>query len=143
MTQETLPADFNETQALNLLHTLAAADPDYRALAQQLAPLALLSLPREEQASIAQATLEVLGEDRQWSPAIIALLNHPPPQGFDTDLLRAGLLVAVVFLLRTHIRFERKARRLAVTIEHKPTDSRVLTALLRKLASRLPTGDQG
>lgn len=143
MNAQTLPDDLNNTQALNLLHTLAAADPDYPPIAQQLAPLALLSLSPDEQAEIAHATLEVLNEDPQQSPAMIALLNQPPPQRFGADLLSAGLLVAVVFLLRTHIRFQGKARTLAFTIEHQPADSQALTALLNKLSTLLPTGHQG
>ncbi|MCP4409606.1 MAG: hypothetical protein GY807_18020 [Gammaproteobacteria bacterium] len=139
MNEQTLPIDLNETQALNLLHTLAAADPDYPKVAKRLARLALVSLPPAEQAVIAHATLEVIGEDSQRAPAMIALLNHPPPQRFDAGLLSAGLLVAVVFLLRTHIRIEGKARGLAFTIEHKPADSKALTALLNRLAAFLPT----
>jgi hypothetical protein len=142
MSEQTLPNDLNETQALNLLHTLAADDPDYPRIAKQLAPLVLLSLPPNEQAIITHTTLEVLSEDPQRVPAIISLLDDPPPQRFDTDLLRASLLVAVVFLLRTHIRIEGKARDLTFTIGHKPSDSETLTALLTKLAALLPTGHQ-
>ncbi len=143
MNEQTLLDDLNETQALNLLHTLAAADPDYPRIAKQLAPLAVLSLTSDEQAAITHATLEVLGEDPQRAPAMSALLNSPPPQRFDAGLLSAGLLAAVVFLLRTHIRFEGKVRGLTFTIEHKPADSPALTALLKRLAALLPTGDQG
>jgi hypothetical protein len=142
MTEQTLTADLDETQALNLLHTLAAADPDYPPIAQQLAPLALVSLSPDEQAEIARATLEVLKEDPQQSPAMIALRNQPPPQRFGADLLSAGLLVAVVFLLRTPIRFEGKARSLAVIMDHQPSDSQALTALLNKLSTLLPTGNR-
>jgi hypothetical protein len=140
MPEETLPDDINETQALNLLHTLAASDPDYPTMAQQLAPLALLALPPDEEAEIAHATLEVLNEDPERRPAVVALLNQPPPQRFEAGLLSAGLLVAVVFLLCTHIRVEGKTRDLTFTIEHQPADSQALTALLNKLASLLPTG---
>ena len=143
MTEQTLPADLSEPQALNLLHTLAATDPDYPPVAQQLAPLALVALSPDEQAEIARATLEVLNEDPQRSPAITALLNRPPPQVFGTDLLSAGLLVAVVFLLRTHIRFEGKARGLVFTVEHQAGDSQTLSALLNKLSTRLPRASRG
>jgi hypothetical protein len=142
MNEQTLPDDLNETQALNLLHTLAAADPDYPTVAKQLARLALVSLSSDEQAAITHATLEVLGDDPQRAPALISLLNHPPPQRFDTGLLSASLLVAVVFLLRTHIRIEGKARGLKFTIEHNPADSKALTDLLNRLAPLLPTGSQ-
>jgi hypothetical protein len=142
MNEQTLLDDLNETQALNLLHTLAAADPDYPRIAKQLAPLVLLPLTPDVQAVIAHATLEVLGEDPQRVPAMLSLLNHPPPQRFDTGLLRASLLVAVVFLLRTHIRIEGKARGLACTIEHKPADSKALTALLNRLSVLLPAGNR-
>nr|MBS0021566.1 hypothetical protein [Gammaproteobacteria bacterium] len=37
MTEQTVPADLSETQALNLLHTLAATDPDYPTVAQEQA----------------------------------------------------------------------------------------------------------
>jgi hypothetical protein len=143
MTEQTAPADLSETQALNLLHTLAAADPDYPPVAQQLAPLALVALSPDEQTEIARATLEVLNDDPQRSPAMIALLNRPPPQRFGADLLSAGLLVAVVFLLRAHIHFEGKARDLAFTIDHQPGDSQTLTALLHRLSTRLPTAKRG
>ncbi len=39
----------------------------------------------------------------------------------------------VVFLLRTHIRFEGKFRDLAFTIEQKSADSQALSDLLNKL----------
>ncbi len=143
MTESALAGELNENQALNLLHTLAAADPDYPKIAKQLAPLALLPLPSDEQAAIAHAMLEVLGQDPQRAPAMISLLNHPPPQHFEVDLLSAGLLVAVVFLLRTHIRFEGKFRDLAFTVEHKTADSQALSDLLNKLSSLLPTGNKG
>lgn len=143
MTERTLPADLDETQALNLLHTLAAADPEYPPVAQQLAPLALVALSPDEQAGIARATLKVLNEDPQRSPAIAALLNRPPRQVFGADLLSAGLLVAVVFLLRTHIRFEGQTRSLAFTIDHQPGDSPALSALLHRLSTLLPTANRG
>jgi hypothetical protein len=139
MVKRMLPADLDETQLLNFLHTLAAADPDYPPAAQQLAPLALVALSPDEQAEIARATLEVLNDDPQRSPAITDLLNRPPPQRFGADLLSAGLLVAVVFLLRAHIRFEGKARSLVFTVDHQPGDSPTLSALLHKLSTRLPT----
>ncbi|MGC1951410.1 MAG: hypothetical protein WA970_02260, partial [Gammaproteobacteria bacterium] len=97
----------------------------------------------DEQAEIARATLEVLNGDLQRSPSITALLNRPLPQRFGADLLSAGLLVAVVFLLRAHIRFEGKARSLVFTIEHKPGNSQTLSALLNKLSTLLPTAHRG
>jgi hypothetical protein len=55
----------------------------------------------------------------------------------------AGLLVAVVFLLRTHIKFIRKSdQSWEFQVEHKPNDSKTLTTLLNKLSALLPTGHQ-
>ena len=43
-------------------------------------------------------------------------------------------LVAVAFLLRSHIKLERTATGIrCFLIEHKPADSKLLTALLHKL----------
>lgn len=139
MKEKSLLNALDESQALNLLHTLAAADPDYPAIAKQLAPLALVSLPPDEQATIAHVTLEVIGKDPQTASALTSLLEQPPPQRFETGLLSAGLLVAVVFLLRSHIRIEGRARDLKFTFEHRPSDSQALTALLNKLAALLAT----
>lgn len=143
MNEKSIPVDLNSTQALNLLHTLAAESPEYPAIAKQLAPLALVSLSNQEQAIITHTTLEALSADPKWAPAMTALLNNPPPPRFETSLLSASLLVAVVFLLRDHIRIEGRARDLRFTIEHKPTDSSVLTALLDKLATLLSARIQG
>ena len=144
MTEQVLPDDLNETQALGLLHTLATADPDYPRLAELLAPLARLSWPATEQATLAQDVLGVLSEHPQQAQVIAALRHNPAAQRFDTGLMGAGLLVAVVFLLRTHIRFIRKSdQSWQFQIEHKPSDSQALTTLLNKLAALLPTGDRG
>ncbi|MGC1953319.1 MAG: hypothetical protein WA970_12290 [Gammaproteobacteria bacterium] len=48
----------------------------------------------------------------------------------------------MVFLLCTPIRFEGKIRGLTFTIEHKPGDSKALTALLNKRASLLRISNQ-
>ena len=143
MTKQALPDDLNETQALSLLHTLAAADPDYPRVVEQLAPLAALSLPATQQATLARDTLGVLSEHPQQAQAITALLNNPAAQRFDVSLTGAGILVTVVFLLRTHIKFTRKSdQSWAFQIEHKPNNSQTLTTLLNKLSALLPTGDQ-
>lgn len=78
MTEQTLPADLDETQALNLLHTLPAADPDDPPIAQTLAPLALLSLSPDEQSEIAHATLDVLNEDPQQPRFLMPVIRRLP-----------------------------------------------------------------
>ena len=70
-----------------------------------------------------------------------ALLQTPPPDRFDGSMAAVPVLVAVAFLLRTHIRFERRADgKYELLIEHKPADSQLLTRLLEKIAGLLSGG---
>ena len=144
MIEQALPDDLSETQTLSLLHTLATADPDYPRVAEQLTPLAALSLPATKRAMLVRDTLGVLSENPRQAQAILSLLNNPMAQRFDASLMSAGLLVTVVFLMRTHIKFTRKSdQSWEFRIEHKPSDSKALTTLLNKLSALLPRGDQG
>ena len=144
MIEQALPDDLNETQTLSLLHTLAAADPDYSLVAEQLAPLAAFSLAPAKQTTLARDTLGVLSENPQQAQAILSLLNNPMAQRFDVSLMNAGFLVTVVFLMRTHIKFTRTSdQSWEFRIEHKPSDSKALTTLLNKLSALLPRGNQG
>jgi hypothetical protein len=128
---------------LHRLTALARSDPDFDAFARRCA--GLLEPPAGPGSADAQAralageALAVLGQSPEMARRLEHLSRAPPPERFDGGTLAVPALVAILFLLRTHIRIERHPDgRWACHIEHKPADSKLLTALLQKLAALLP-----
>ena len=114
-----------------IVHTLAAADPDFAAF-QERFPAA--PAPADLDPEILQDTLAVLNEDPQQAATVQALRNqdHTCKSFFPGS--EVATLVAVAFLLRSHIKVERSTSgKWRFLIEHKPADSKLLTALLTKL----------
>ncbi|EGV31730.1 hypothetical protein ThidrDRAFT_1931 [Thiorhodococcus drewsii AZ1] len=126
-----------------LLRTLATADPDFDAFAQRYASLAAQPIPEDQAAALSRELLDVLRESPEQGERIDALAQTADPQRFDGGLVSSvPVLVAITFLLRTHIRFKRHADGTwELEIEHKPADSKLLTQLLQKLSSLLPGGE--
>ena len=143
MTEQLTVGDVNEDRAMKLLHTLTVSDPDYRMVADQLAPLSEVTLTEAEEGTLGHATIAVLLEDTQQAQAIQSLLQEPEGARFDAGISTVATLVTVTFLLRTHIKYARKSNgQWIFQIEHKPADSKILTQLLNKLATLLPTGGE-
>ncbi|CAK8720879.1 hypothetical protein KKHLCK_10075 [Candidatus Electrothrix laxa] len=118
-------------QDRRILHTLAVADPDFAAF-QAKFPAA--PPPADLDPEILQDTLAVLNEDPQQAATVQALRNQPETCKSFVTGTEVATLVAVAFLLRTHIKIERTATgKWRFLIEHKPADSKLLTALLTKL----------
>ncbi|MCI5136171.1 MAG: hypothetical protein D3920_14125 [Candidatus Electrothrix sp. AW2] len=118
-------------QDRRILHTLATADPDFAAFKEKL-PAA--SLPADFDPEILQDTLAVLNQDPQQAATIDALRNQEETRKTFFPGSEVATLVAVAFLLRTHIKIERTSTgKWRFLIEHKPADSKLLTALLTKL----------
>jgi len=128
-----------------LLQTLARSDPDFAAFSTHSGALAATALPDADAAGLAQAALAVLREDPDRAQRLDRLTRSPAPDRFDATGLGVPVLLAVGFLLRTHIRFRRHPDgRWDFQIEHKPGDTKLLTDLLRRIQALLPgTGPAG
>ncbi|MBK1648394.1 hypothetical protein [Rhabdochromatium marinum] len=125
-----------------LLRTLATADPDFNAFAQRYASLAAQPIPEDQAAALSRELLGVLRESPEQAQQIDALARTADPQRFDGGLASVPILLAITFLLRTHIRFKRRADgKWEFEIEHKPAESKLLTQLLQKLSGLLPGGE--
>ena len=114
------------------LQALALLDPDFPAFAAALT---------SEELQIANSALpEGLAEDvttllRTERPELSGWLDaQPSTQPKDKlavdPLAAAGVLAAILFLLRSHIKFKGKH----FTFEHKPMESELLKAVLNKLS---------
>ncbi len=140
----------NTAQDRSLLQTLARSDPDFAAFsAQCAAPLRDLGATAPDDATGARLALETLAwlrEDPDCAQRLDRLARSPAPDRFDATGLGVPVLLAVVFLLRTHIRIRRHPDgRWDFQIEHKPGDTKLLTDLLKRIQALLPgaaPGDQ-
>ena len=134
--------NLSDNDAKRILTTFARYQAGYEddPLTQETAPD--LSTTNADEAELAREMLLVLAEDPIHRPVIEALVTGPAPQKMGATAT-ALTLFAVTFLLRTNIKYERKADgRWTFKIEHKPADSKMLQALLNKLSAILPTGGE-
>ncbi len=126
-------------QEQKILHTLATADPDFIAFQ---ADFPVTPTPANLDPKILQDTLTVLNEDSQQAATMQALRNQSETCKSFVAGTEVATLVAVAFLLRTHIKIERTSTgKWRFLIEHKPMDSKLLTGLLNKLEQLF--GDSG
>ena len=122
-----------------LLQTLATADPDFAAFARQHPGLGEQPLAEDQAAELWRELHSVLRASPEQAERLDRLAQAPAPERFDGGLVGVPVLVVLAFLLRTHIRFKRRADgKWEFLIEHKPADSKLLTQLLKKLAAQLP-----
>ena len=141
MTEQLTANGVNDAQTLKLLHTLTLSDPDYKGIADRLAPLSEVALTEAEESTLGRAAIAALLEDTQRAQAVHFLLQKPDVERFDPAIGTVATLVAVTFLLRTHIKYTCKPNgQWTFQIEHKPTDSEILSQLLTKIATLLSTG---
>lgn len=121
------------TTSNQILQTLAQSNPDFSNFFSSLGPKTdAAQLPEE----LLTDTLAVLSEDPQQAIAINTLSqNGSLTKSFVTGS-DVAVFFAVAFLMRTHIKLERTTTgKWKFLIEHKPTDSKLLTSLLKKLES--------
>jgi len=111
------------------LEALASLDPDYPAFAAQL-PDELKRFAKPLPDGLAADVIILLRAER---PELSKWLDMPasgaPPAKFSADSETVMLLAAILFLLRTHIKFEGKD----FLFEHKPMDSDLLKKVLDAL----------
>ena len=129
------------TDTRTLLQTLARSDPGFTAFAEDHAALARERLAPDTAGQLAAAALAALREDPAEAERVQRLTEAPAaslaPARFDAAAV--PLLLAVVFLLRTHLRIRRhKDGNWDLLVEHKPGDSRLVTDLLKRLSALLP-----
>jgi len=87
---------------------------------------------------LARQALLVLAQDPGMRQAIQEMAVNPPPAQYDAGLTIA-LTTAVLFVLQSHVRFERdKQGRWSVTFEKKPTSDTLLMGLVQKLLAYIP-----
>ncbi|MCW5208794.1 hypothetical protein VU10_00985 [Desulfobulbus sp. US1] len=118
-------------QDRRILHTLATTNPDFAAFQ---ATFPAEQNPADLDPEILQDTLAVLSQDPQQAATMQALRNQSATCKSFFPGTEVATLVAVAFVLRTHIKIERTATgKWRFLIEHKPADSKLLTSLLHKL----------
>ena len=106
-------------QARQILQTIAVSTPDYAAFQVKYADTVETNknLPPE----LLQDTLSALAEDPNLSVSIEALRNNPEAGKSFTTGGEVATLIAVAFLLRTHIKIKRNTSgKWEFLIEHKP-----------------------
>ena len=115
-----------------VLTTLAAADPDFAPFAEAF-DTALPPLPPALGSEILAALAEA---DPRYAAAISALHDDTAMRSYTGA--EAAALVAVVFLLRTHIKVKRgSSGKWEFLVEHKPGDNKLLGMVLDKLEAML------
>jgi hypothetical protein len=126
------------------LQFLAGLDPDYLAFVDDCSLESVLSnTPYSD--SLVEDVLSLLRDER---PDLSVWLDTQPgfpmttpqiEQTFAVDpITTAGVLAAIVFLLRTHIKYERtKNGKWSFRIEHKPAEDGLLKRVLDSLDSLL------
>jgi hypothetical protein len=143
MTLENRISLLNDATAVELLQRFARGQPrapvpdtlDSTITEQLRGQLNLTSDPPEtaSQGDVARTALLIVASDSDHRTNIEAMLNNQPAEKF--AIIETALIVsAVLIALQTHVRFERdKLGKWAVSVEKKPTNSTLLTKLIKKL----------
>ena len=88
---------------------------------------------------LARTALLLLADDPAHRPIIDAMASHEAAEQFGL-VETAVVMGSVLFVLGTHVKLERdKAGKWTFKIEKKPTDAKLLTTLLEKLAGWIPS----
>ena len=114
------------------LHTIAASHPDYAAFAADYADTGQMEtrLPPD----ILEDTLAAVAQDPNLAAPIESLRQQTEAGKSFTTGGEVATLLAVAFLLRTHLKIRRNTSgKWEFLIEHKPGDSKLLTRVLTKL----------
>ena len=117
-------------QTQQILQTLAVSNPDFAQFQRDFAVQDTAQLLPE----LLDDTLAVLSEDPQQAMAITALSQSAASSKSFMTGGEVATLLAVAFLLRTHLKVERGTTgKWKFLAEYKPGDSKLLTGLLQKL----------
>ena len=119
------------TNAEKTLQSLALLDPDYPAFAASIRPDELHIIDTTLPEGLANDVTALLRIERpELSGWLDAQLSAQPQDKLAVNLLAAaGVMTAILFLLRSHIKFEGKR----FSFEHKPMDNELLKAVIDKL----------
>jgi hypothetical protein len=83
---------------------------------------------------LARSALLLLASEPDYREGLAALMASPPPERMLGPWETMALASAVLVVLQTHFKFERdKQGRWTVKLEKKPTNTKLLTAVIQKL----------
>jgi len=127
--------------SVSTLYALALADPDYAAFANQHSELRQVNLTREVEAALAGETLALLEQMPERAEQLRQLESSGRPGAFAGGMVSIPVLLAVVFLLRTHVRIRRTTGgKWEFLVEQKPADTALIKQVLTRIAQLLPGG---
>jgi len=113
------------------LQALARLDPDFDTFAADFSPEltgADASLPE----GLAEEVIDLLRDERPELSGWLDASESAPPGKFAIDpLVAAGVMTSIVFLLRSHIKFEGKH----FSFEHEAMDSETIRKVLDFLST--------
>ena len=138
----------SDEEAIRVVRTIARAEagsgqvteltPEIRLALADVAPSADGGAGAPAEGDVARAALLWLGSDPARRDGILSLAQHPPAERFvepGTIVLSAAVLV----LLQTHVRFERKPDGTwSLKVEKKPSSESLLKSLIPKLLELKP-----
>jgi hypothetical protein len=133
----------SDQEAIRIVHTIARAEagsaqvmeltPEIRAALADAVPSADEDTGSPVEGDLARAALLWLGSDPARTDGTLALAQHPPAERF-AEPGTIVLSAAVLILLQTHVRFERKPDGTwSLKVEKKPSSESLLKSLIQKL----------
>jgi hypothetical protein len=123
------------------LYALAIADPDYAAFANQNPELRQVTLTREVEAGLARETAALLEQMPERAEQLRRIESSGRREAFDAGMVSIPVLLAVAFLLRTHVRIKRSpGGKWEFLVEQKPADTALIKQVLTRIAQLLPGG---
>jgi hypothetical protein len=121
-------------QTLDTLRALAAVDPDFPPFVELHSELARVEVAPDTAADLTRTVFQVLQQMPDRSVQLQRLKPSDRRSSFDAGVASVPLLLTAAFLLRTHIRIERKDRGTwSFVAEYKPADSQLVRKLLETI----------
>jgi hypothetical protein len=132
---ELLPKD---DQIVSAVKTLALADPDYLAFVEQYRELSFARTSPALEDELGRDLIALLQQMPDRAEQLARLNRSNERSAFDGGVATVPVLLAAVFLLRTHLRIKRSSGgKWEFLVEHKPGDSQLVSQLLAKIADLL------
>lgn len=118
-------------QQRQILHALATTHPDFADFVNHFTFTSNHELPAE----LLNDTLAFLHENPEQAIILDAIQQQADHHhSFHIDVETIGTIVAIMFLLRTHIKLERNEHgKWTFLLENKPNNNSLLSSLLEKL----------
>lgn len=127
--------------SIQTLYALAISDPDYAAFANQHSELRQVALAREVETELARETVALLEQIPDRAEQLRRIESSARREAFDAGMVSIPLLLAVVFLLRTHLRIKRSTGgKWEFLVEQKPADTALIKQVLTRIAQLLQGG---